>query len=50
MGDDDLASQRTFGFDELEDVDLIVDAIYEGGNYGDVRDDPPLVLFKPDAR
>ncbi len=29
-----------FRFDELPQADLIVDALYEGGPPGDVRDDP----------
>jgi hypothetical protein len=33
-------SQKTFRFAELEEADLVVDAVYEGGDYGDVRDDP----------
>jgi len=31
---------KKFVFDELAKADLIVDAIYEGGDHGDVRDDP----------
>ena len=31
---------KIFKFNELENCDLIVDAIYEGGNLGNVSDDP----------
>ncbi len=31
---------KQFGFKELENADLIVDATYEGGTFGDIRDDP----------
>tara|TARA_R100000935_G_scaffold58912_1_gene99666 strand:+ start:25155 stop:26366 length:1212 start_codon:yes stop_codon:yes gene_type:complete len=31
---------RIFKFNELENCDLIIDAIYEGGNNGNVGDDP----------
>ena len=33
-------SQREFHFEELENADLIVDARYHGGSFGDSRDDP----------
>lgn len=29
-----------FSFDELEESDLVVDAVYRGGDHDDVRDDP----------
>jgi hypothetical protein len=32
--------QRRFGYDQLPNAPLIVDAAYEGGHFGDVRDDP----------
>jgi len=35
-----MASQRKFGFGDLVSADLVVDAAYEGGSHGDVRDDP----------
>ena len=31
---------RVFLFESLENADLIVDATYRGGSYGNVRDDP----------
>lgn len=31
---------RRFSFEELLDAPLIIDAVYSGGNLGDVRDDP----------
>lgn len=31
---------KVYKFDELETCDLIIDAIYEGGNMGNVSDDP----------
>jgi hypothetical protein len=36
---------RTFKFSELRSADLIIDAVYEGGTYKNVKDDPlvPLV-------
>ena len=33
-------SKRVIGFSELEEADLFVDAVYEGGSFGDIRDDP----------
>jgi len=33
-------SRNQISFDELERADLIVDSIYKGGTFGDVRDDP----------
>lgn len=33
-------SQKEFSFDELSDADLIIDAIYKGGTFKNVRDDP----------
>ena len=38
-------SQKEFSFDELKDADLIVDAVYKGGNFKDVRDDPLCKLM-----
>lgn len=32
--------QKIFNFNELEDSDLIVDAIYKGGTAGNISDDP----------
>lgn len=29
-----------FKFDELQDCNLVVDAVYEGGSFGNVKDDP----------
>ena len=29
-----------YSYDELEDADLIVDAVYHGGGFGNSRDDP----------
>jgi hypothetical protein len=36
---------RIFDFEVLKEADLVVDAIYKGGRYKDVRDDPidPLI-------
>lgn len=31
---------KTFRYEELESADLLIDAIYEGGNAGNVSDDP----------
>lgn len=31
---------KQFAFEQLETADLIIDATYMGGNFGDVRDDP----------
>lgn len=39
-------SQKQFDFHELETSDLIVDATYEGGTFGDVRDDPLSRLMR----
>ncbi|MDH5733058.1 MAG: restriction endonuclease [Candidatus Bathyarchaeota archaeon] len=33
-------SRKQFSFDELGTADLVVDATYRGGAFGDVRDDP----------
>src|SRR5262245_49014203 len=40
-----MGNQRKFAFGDLATADLIVDAVYEGGNSGNFRDDPiaPLV-------
>ena len=37
---------KVFKFKELEKADLIVDAIYEGGDKGNVSDDPISKLLK----
>lgn len=34
------AVQRRFAYERLADAPLIVDAVYEGAQFGDVRDDP----------
>jgi hypothetical protein len=36
----DLTLGRKVSFGALPDADLVVDAVYEGGKHGDVRDDP----------
>ncbi|MGV9170438.1 MAG: hypothetical protein ACOC38_10925 [Promethearchaeia archaeon] len=36
---------RRFGFDELEDADLVIDASYEGGTKGNFSDDPLAKLL-----
>lgn len=33
-------SLKQIGFNDLETADLVVDAVYEGGTFGDIRDDP----------
>ena len=33
-------SGKKFNFNELETADLVVDATYSGGTYGNFRDDP----------
>jgi hypothetical protein len=40
-----MSVQHRYRFKELGSADLVVDALYEGGNYNDIRDDPiaPLV-------
>ena len=35
-----LASMKIYPFNKLSSSDLIIDAIYEGGNKGNVGDDP----------
>lgn len=39
-------TERSFPFEGLADVSLIIDAIYRGGRKGDVRDDPIAKLFR----
>ncbi|MFO7836222.1 MAG: hypothetical protein R6V83_06185 [Candidatus Thorarchaeota archaeon] len=36
---------RRFGFDELEDADLVIDATYEGDSQGNVGDEPLAKLL-----
>ena len=31
---------KIYAFDQLSNCDLIIDAIYEGGNSGNLKDDP----------
>ena len=33
-------SAKIFKFNELENADLVIDAIYEGGSSGNAGDDP----------
>jgi hypothetical protein len=33
-------------FSDLEDADLIIDAVYEGGNTGNIADDPLAKLLR----
>src|SRR5688500_5999254 len=40
-----MSDQRRFRFEELGQADLIVDAIYEGGPHGNLRDDPIAPLL-----
>ena len=35
-----MSESRMIAFDDLEDADLIVDAVYKGGSLGNMRDDP----------
>lgn len=37
--------REIFKFDDLKNAPLIVDAIYEGGNVGNISDDPFSRLF-----
>lgn len=37
--------QRRFTYEQLSDAPLIVDAVYEGGRFGNVRDDPIVRLL-----
>src|SRR5687767_5521434 len=36
---------RIFEFETLKNADLVIDATYKGGIYGDVRDDPIAPLL-----
>jgi hypothetical protein len=39
-------TERSFSFEELPAAPLIIDAIYRGGQRGDLRDDPIARLFR----
>jgi hypothetical protein len=39
-----IVMQREYGFDELDQTDLIVDALYRGGTVGNTGDDPLHLL------